>query len=139
MNIISEHDIHEWKQYLTSEDYNYLVEFIENIKNNILNDKIIILFGECKTGKTTLTNTIKTYLGSNKCSIYALEEKNTNEDVNKLIIFRGNFETNKEMKKIKNIIKKNKYCIVETNCIENINTDILNDSKIIKMEHVFTP
>ena len=28
-------EINSWEQYLTNEDYMYLVKYIENIKNNI--------------------------------------------------------------------------------------------------------
>ena len=35
-------EINSWEQYLTNEDYMYLVKYIENIKNNISNDKMII-------------------------------------------------------------------------------------------------
>lgn len=39
------HYLDNWKQYLLQEDYNYLVTFVENIKNGISNDKMIIFSG----------------------------------------------------------------------------------------------
>lgn len=38
------HYLDNWIPYLTQEDYNYLVTFVENIKNGIPNDKMIIFF-----------------------------------------------------------------------------------------------
>ena len=46
--------IESWKQYLTHEDYEYLFQYIENIKNGVLNDKMIILAGPARSGKSTL-------------------------------------------------------------------------------------
>ena len=48
------HHLDIWKQYLTNNDYNYLIQYIKNIKNNISNDKMIILSGPSRTGKSTL-------------------------------------------------------------------------------------
>ena len=51
-------EINSWEQYLTNEDYMYLVQYIENIKNNISNDKMIILAGPSRSGKSTLKKTL---------------------------------------------------------------------------------
>ena len=39
--------------------YNYLIQYVENIKNNIQNDKMIILSGPGRTGKSTLEKDIR--------------------------------------------------------------------------------
>ena len=46
--------LYNWNQYLSDEDYNYLIQYIENIKNNNQNNKMIILSGPSRTGKSTL-------------------------------------------------------------------------------------
>ena len=40
---MSQHQLDNWKQYLSDEDYKYLIQYIENIKHNVSNDKMIIL------------------------------------------------------------------------------------------------
>ena len=61
------HYLDNWKQYLENDDYNYLIQYVENIKNNIQNDKMIILSGPGRTGKSTLEKDIRTYLGDENC------------------------------------------------------------------------
>ena len=68
----SPQNIDSWKQYLTSEDYAYLFQYIENIKNGISNDKMIILAGPGRTGKSTLIKNISSYLGDELCRNYPM-------------------------------------------------------------------
>jgi ABC-type lipoprotein export system ATPase subunit len=69
---MTQHYLDNWKQYLTEGDYNYLIRYIENIKNNISNDKMIILSGPARSGKSTLINNIQTYLGDEICGVYGM-------------------------------------------------------------------
>jgi tRNA A37 threonylcarbamoyladenosine biosynthesis protein TsaE len=62
------HTLDYWKQYLSVEDYIYLINFVENIKHDIPNDQMIILFGASLTGKTTLIRDIEDYVGTYRCS-----------------------------------------------------------------------
>ena len=52
------HDLDNWKPFLDANDYNYLIQYIENIKNNIPNDKMILFSGPSRTGKSSLKNHI---------------------------------------------------------------------------------
>lgn len=137
----SQHSLDYWKQYVTSDDYNYLVEYIENIKNNISNDKMIVLFGKSRTGKSTLINHIKLYLGDEKCEVINMSDKQPfNQNIKKLALICGGIhETSKKNNTaILNLIKyHNQSFIADSNCIETINSKLLECSKIIKMEHVF--
>ena len=58
---MTEHYLYEWKQYLNNNegDYEYLIQFVENVKNNIPNDKMIILVGIGANGKSTLIKNTK--------------------------------------------------------------------------------
>ena len=62
------HYLCNWKKYLNLEDYEYLIEYIENIKNDIPNDKMIILSGTSRNNNTTIKTDIQTYLGYELCS-----------------------------------------------------------------------
>ena len=62
---MAEYGLIKWKKYLSVEDYNYLVVFVDNIRNDVRNDKMIILCGTSGTGKTTLLDDIYNYIVSN--------------------------------------------------------------------------
>jgi adenylylsulfate kinase-like enzyme len=135
------HYLDNWKQYLTDNDYNYLIQYVENIKNNIPNEKMIILSGPGKTGKTTLKNDIQTYLGDELCAIYMMSgEMIYSENIKKLGFFCGIDEIHRSKKNniaIINLIKYKQSFISETNNIERVNNKLLEFSKIIKMVHIF--
>jgi len=136
------HPLHNWSQYISQEDYNYLINYIENIKNNSPNDKMIILSGEGRTGKTTLKKDIYNYLTPELC-----EELPTisveiiyNETIKRLGFLCGIHEisSSKKMNQaIINFIKYKQSFIADTNCIEKVNNKLLEHCKIITMKHVF--
>ena len=135
------HYLDNWKQYLTDNDYKYLIQYVENIKNNIPNDKMIILSGPGKTGKSTLKNDIQTYLGDDFCGIYMMSgEIIYSENIKKLGFFSGIDEIYRSKKNntaIINLIKYKQSFISDTNHIERVNNKLLEFSKIIKMDHIF--
>jgi ABC-type lipoprotein export system ATPase subunit len=135
------HCLDSWKQYLTEDDYSYLIQYIENVKNDISNDKMIILSGPSSTGKTTLKNDIQTYLGNEKCGAYVFPgEIIYNENIKKLGFFCGidaltiNTKNNNA---IINYIKYKQSFISDTTYIERVNSKLLEYSRVIKMTHVF--
>ena len=138
---MSVHYLDNWKQYLTNEDYNYLIEYIENIKHNISNDKMIILCGPSRSGKSTLKKDIQTYLGDDTCATYMMSgEIIYHESIKQLGFFCGIDEINKSKKNnraIINLIKYKQSLIADTNNIERVNNKLLEFSRIIRMEHVF--
>ena len=135
------HHLDNWKQYLTNDDYNYLIQFVENIKNNISNDKLIILSGPSRTGKSTLKNDIQQYLGDEICGVFMMSgEIIYSENIKKLGFFFGIDEIGSSKKNniaIINLIKYKQSLLADTNNIERVNNKLLEFSKIIKMEHVF--
>jgi ABC-type proline/glycine betaine transport system ATPase subunit len=134
------HYLDDWKQYLTEGDYNYLITYVENIKNNNLNDKMIILSGPSRTGKSTLKNDIINYLGDENCGNFPMSgEIIYNENIKKLGFFCGIHELSikKNMTAIINLIKYKQSLIADTNYLEKVNKIFLEHSIIIKMEHTF--
>jgi len=132
-----------WKQFLTYEDYNYLVNFIENIQNNIPNDKMIILSGSknSKNCKSLLINEIMIQIGPNNFldSTILINDNPFFEPIRKLIYFTG-IETWKNKKNIQlllNVLQYKQSIITDTNKVEEINVDILNKSRIIQMPNDF--
>jgi adenylylsulfate kinase-like enzyme len=134
-------EINSWEQYLTNEDYVYLVQYIENIKNGISNDKMIILAGPGRSGKSTLKKNITSYLGDEMCGVYCMSgDIIYDETIKPLGFFNGIDEISKSKKNnqaIINFIKYKQSFIADTNNIERVNNKLLEHSKIIMMTHIF--
>lgn len=132
--------IEEWKQYLSEKDFNYLIQFIENLDRMDKNDKILILTGKPRTGKTTLINKIKKYIGS--------QHFHDNNYLNGEMFFEpskiaihicGIHEYSEKVYivALQNFLKNNISIISDTNSIETIAPEILENSYIIEMTHIF--
>ena len=134
-------DITSWEQYLTNEDYVYLIKYIENIKNGISNDKMIILAGPDRSGKSTLKKHIISYLSDDLCQYYPMSgDLIYCETIKPLGFFNGIDEISKSKKNnqaIINFIKYKQSFIADTNNIERVNNKLLEHSKIITMTHIF--
>jgi ABC-type phosphate/phosphonate transport system ATPase subunit len=134
-------DITSWEQYLTNEDYVYLLQYIENVKNGISNDKMIILAGPSRSGKSTLTKHIISYLTDDLCGYYPISADFINcETIKPLIFFNGIDEISRSRKTnqaIINFIKYKQSFIADTNNIERVNNKLIEHSKIIMMTHIF--
>ena len=90
---MTQHQLDNWKQYLSDDDYNYLIQYIENIKHNISNDKMIILYGPGGSGKTSLKIDIQKYLGHDACENYKMSgDIIYNENIKRLGFFCLNYE-----------------------------------------------
>ena len=136
------HYLDSWKQYLIEDDYNFLIQYIENIKHNILNDKIIILSGPGRTGKSTLINDIQIYLGDEYCGTYMLSgEIIYSKNIKRLVIFceidEVHYSSKKTNNAIINLIAYKQSLISVTNNIEKVNHELIKHSKIIQMNHIF--
>jgi tRNA uridine 5-carbamoylmethylation protein Kti12 len=131
-------DITSWEQYLTNEDYVYLIQYI---KNGISNNKMIILAGPGRSGKSTLKKHIISYLSDDLCEYYPMSGDFIYcETIKPLGFFNGIDEISKSKKNnqaIINFIKYKQSFIADTNNIERVNNKLLGHSKIIKMTHIF--
>ena len=129
----------EWKQYLSDEDISYLRTFVNNLKNNLPNDKMIILSGKNgRNGKTTLIKEIIQYIGENNCHDCAPDNNVFSLPIKPLVVFNG-IESyhKKQVPLLKNIITYKQSIIADTNRIENVNPSLLEVSKVINMFHQF--
>ena len=129
----------EWKQYLSDEDISYLRTFVNNVKNNLPNDKMIILSGKNgRNGKTTLLKEIIQYIGENNCYDVAPDNNVFSLPIKPLVVFNG-IESyhKKQVPLLKNIITYKQSIIADTNRIENVTPYLLEVSKVINMFHQF--
>ena len=129
----------EWKQYLSDEDISYLRTFVNNLKNNLPNDKMIILSGKNgRNGKTTLIKEIIQYIGENNCHDCAPDNNVFSLPIKPLVVFNG-IESyhEKQVPLLINIITYKQSIIADTNRIEKVNPRLLEVSKVINMFHQF--
>jgi GTP1/Obg family GTP-binding protein len=138
----------DWQQYLQQEDFEYLIQYIENIKNGIPNVRMIILFGYGSNGKSRLMDEINSHLGDELCGAEChVNELICHENIKPLIFLYELLErTNHNYKKnlnlahsFKHLIKLGISFIVAVNRIDLVHTKILEHSRIIEMTHIFTP
>uniref|UniRef100_A0A6C0F483 ATPase AAA-type core domain-containing protein n=1 Tax=viral metagenome TaxID=1070528 RepID=A0A6C0F483_9ZZZZ len=135
------HILHNWEQYLKQDDYNYLIQYVENVKNNIPNDKMIILSGKPRTGKTSLKKDISNYLGFELCGECPISgEIIYCENIKKMGFLCGIDEisgSKKHNRAFINLIKYKQSLIADTNHIERVNNELVNHCRVIAMEHAF--
>ena len=138
---MTQHQLDIWKQYLSDHDYSYLIQYIENIKHNIPNDKMIILYGPGGSGKTSLKIDIQKYLGNDTCENYKMSgDIIYNENIKKLGFFCLMEEpkiSKKNNRAIINLIKYKQSFIADTCVIERVNINLLEFSRIIELNHIF--
>ena len=93
------HTLDHWKQYLTcEEDFNFLIQFVENAKNKTAVYQIMLLLvGPSGTGKSTLIREIKEYLGPNHCQISDTYGSAFLEPITKMIEIPGIDEYQKKI------------------------------------------
>lgn len=137
-----------WFQYLKQEDFEYLIQYIENIKNGIPNDKMIILTGSGRNGKTSLMYEIRRHLGNEFCNYGYLRSLIYQENIKPLLllqeceIYDTCLKYNHRRKICNTLINFIKFgfsfiITVNTGALARVNTQILERSRIIMMNHRF--
>lgn len=133
--------IGDWVQYLQQDDYDYVVQYAINAQNSTKNDKMIILSGPSRTGKSRLIRDIVAFVGKNECAMYYAEDEANDaiyQPIYKLWAEPDIANTRKKHTQLLvNLIDYNQSMISATNCIENVNDRLLEKSRIIYMNHVF--
>jgi len=134
------HPLDPWRQYLQPTDYEYIIEYVENVKNDRKNDKMMILSGPGRSGKSTLIRDIFSYIGKDEC-VYChdIDGSDIYGPLYKLWNVCGISDQTKKkyIQLFVNLIDYNQSIISDTPHIERVNPRILSKSRIIKMEHIF--
>jgi ABC-type branched-subunit amino acid transport system ATPase component len=89
-----------WFQYLQQADFEYIIQYIENIQNGIPNHEMIILIGPPYTGKSTLINEIYSYLGREFCEWANVHELIFQENITPFVLMGQDslFDTHRNYK-----------------------------------------
>lgn len=130
----------KWKPYLSEADVSYLITFVDNLKNNVPNDMMIILSGKNgRNGKTTIINEIIQYIGENNCHDCPPDNNVFSLPIKSLIVITGGIESyhKKQVPLLKNIITYKQSIIADTNKIEKVDPRLLEVSRVINMFHQF--
>lgn len=129
-----------WREFLSPSDFTFLIEFIDNADMNLHNNKILILCGPPRTGKTTLIKDIKHYIGQKNFHDNNYLEGEKFFQPSRLAIHIcaiNGYHDEKYISILKEIFETNMSIISDTNNIVTIHPSILNNSHIIYMKHIF--
>ena len=135
------HFLESWSQYLPAEDYKFLIQYVENVKNGIPNDVMIILYGDGRTGKSTLMRQIGEYLGNVLSGTMMTSGELIYSKYIPQLGFLNGLEGTSTSKKtsyaIANLIKYKQSFIAAVNNIGTIHPLLQMHSRVIYMTHVF--
>lgn len=142
MYIRTPYSMHDWSQYLKPADFEYLNQYVENVKNGVPNNMMILLAGPARTGKSTLMNDIQTYLGDKVCGPLPMScEFIFHENIKKLGFLHGLDDSNgcsdRITQAIINLIKYKQSFIAAVNDQDKVSFELLDHCYVIEMEHVF--
>jgi len=134
--------MHDWSEYVKPADFEYLNQYVENVKNGVPNSKMILLAGAARTGKSTLMNDIQAYLGDKLCGPLPIScEFIYNETIKKLGFLHGLDDSNgcsdKYTQAIINLVKYKQSFIAAVNDQDKVSYELLDHCYVIEMEHVF--
>ena len=139
---MKKHILHSWKQHLSLSDYETLLHFVENAKNDLPNEKVLILSGVGKNGKTTLLNEILFYIGiQNVHECNDARYMDFNNFTKNNFIIHGGIEHFKSKKRyttqLLNVIENKKSVFSDTNKLDLVESNIFDKAIIITMKHIF--
>ena len=142
---INNHHFSNWRPYLSEYGYNTLIKYVENVKNNIKNDTILLLTGEGPTGKSTLKRAIIDYIGRDNCTCQDIENINFHVPFKSLVEFDNSIlidgnTTRKKIQGIKNFTLFNLNGVYIHPDLHDFPRElsVLRYFSVIEMNHIFT-
>jgi hypothetical protein len=138
---MASHPLHSWRTYLAEQDYEFLIEYVENVRTGVPNNSMIILCGGERTGKTTLLNDIYRYLGNDISGPLPMNLEfiywETIRPLGFLHDLEGIRNSRKTNRGIVNLIRYKQSFIGEIYYMNRIHPMLLPHSRVIHMDHVF--
>ena len=125
---------------LSNDDKDYITTFVNNATNNLKNDKMIILLGSGKNGKTALLNEIKRELDDDAFYCVRLNFGDfLNKPRRKMVFLDDGWSFRyKDTCTLKYLLaNKTENIIATANTLTGIDDGLLEKSIIIHMKHVF--
>lgn len=128
-----QHDLCKWQKHMSNDDYIYFIKYIENAKNKLPNNKLLLFSGN-EIGKKMIIRELSNYLGDDQfmlCDTYGCAFF---KPIVKLIYIPGIDDYQpKCTQQLINIIYYGQSIIAETYNIEKLNNSILENSKTINL------
>jgi len=101
-------DIERWSNILSPDDYETVVRFVNDSHNGVVWDKMLILSGGHRTGKSTLINAIIATFDTNQVSYPDDSSINFNADTKIYAVLE--WWTNNAISNIKQILSRDEIC-----------------------------
>jgi hypothetical protein len=128
-----------WRNLISPEDFDYLIRFIENVKHNKPNDKMMIISSSGNlVGKPgTLKSEIISYLGKELCGTYFMSgEIIYNENIKRLAFLSGLDDVPYRVNNaIVNLIKYKQSLIADTEQVDRIDERLSQFSRVISVDY----
>ena len=121
-----------WKDRISSADIAHLTGYLENVAQQTLNEKPILIIGAIGSGKTTLLRQIREYIGEQYC--HETIDRMPEPDMEcRLCLLDGylNHLTGAPLVHLLKMMVSRKNIIMATKTIKNMDTDIVASSHII--------
>ena len=133
-NIVGmEHDLCKWQKHMSNNDYVYFIKYIDNAKNELPNDKLLLFFGD-EIGIKLLIRELTNYLGDEQfmlCDTYGCAFF---KPIVKLVYIPGiDHYQPKYIQQLINVIHCGQSIVAETYDIKKMNKSILDNSKTINL------
>ena len=133
------YNLKQWKQYLSPDDFNYLVEYIDTaLDPDKKNDKLLIISGDPATGKSELIHDITSLVGTNKIyNTYGTEF--IYQPILPLIYIQdiGEMQQKKKIQLYSNLIDYGQAIISDMISTKKVHKLLLDKSYVIEMTHKF--
>tara|TARA_A100001011_G_C14067105_1_gene738629 strand:+ start:189 stop:578 length:390 start_codon:yes stop_codon:yes gene_type:complete len=114
----------EWEKYLNDDDFKYLMDFVNNIENGNKNDKILLLCGSGRNGKSFMMEQMKNHFANNIVTI----------DEHKIDAISG-----EEFNRWNGLLGHGKTSFIAgVNTTYNIEDSLMSNCHLINMKHKFT-
>lgn len=128
-----QHELHKWKKYMSNDDYTYFIKYIDNAKNKIPNDRLLLFFGN-EIGKKLIIREISNYVGNTNFMLSDTYGCAFFKPTVKIVYIPGidNYQPN-YIQQLVNVIQYGQSIIGETFDVKKIDNFILENSKIINV------
>jgi len=138
-NTVIFHPTYLWNNYLLNEYQNYLFDIIKCAQEGRRYDKMILMVGPGRNGKTTLLKQIADYIGGDDviCSSLDFHEK----PFRKMVMLDGlvnELQEGESLSKFCDILNSRKENIIgTTNKLDSVHPEIVKRCKIVRIYHTF--
>lgn len=133
-SILTDHPLKNWKSSMSSEDYDYLITFLENAKSNLPNNKLIVIQEPDET-KSNIIFHIANYMGNENCTMCNAYGDAFHQPITKLV-YIDSIDDYQYLfvQQLKNVLQYGQSVMANTTKPYKINKSLLDCIKFVKLE-----